>query len=113
MAPASMPPTTEAREVFRSLGYTISDGGTTFVAERKWRRVHVVPLGAEDAREPERVLTDGGEDGARLRCYVTWKRAAPDLREFLLGLKPPYDWAVIGVDREGDFEVMQGAPNTP
>lgn len=112
MAPPSMPPTTEAREVFRELGYVVPDGGTEFVAERKWRRVLVTPLGTADARDPEPTLTDGG-DPPRLRCFVTWRPVAPDLREQLVAIKPPYDWAVIGVEGDGEFEVMRGAPGSP
>ena len=48
MAPASIPPTTEARDVFRELGYTVSEDGREFVAERKWRRVLVTVLCLDD-----------------------------------------------------------------
>lgn len=112
MAPVSMPPTTEARDVFRELGYSVREDGTEFVAERKWRRVLVTPIRAEDATDPEPYLADGGET-PRLRCFVTWKRSANELREHLLGLKPPFDWAVIGVGDDGDFDVMQGRPGSP
>ncbi|QHS17563.1 DUF7116 family protein [Halopenitus persicus] len=112
MAPVSMPPTTEARAVFRELGYTVDGDGSEFVAERKWRRVLVTPVCADDATDPEPYLADGGET-PRLRCFVTWRRAATDLRDHLLRLKPPFDWAVIGVDDEGEFDVMQGRPGSP
>lgn len=112
MAPVTIPPTTEARDVFRELGYTLSDESPEFVAERKWKRVLVTPIGADDATDPEPYLADGG-DTPRLRCFVTWKTAADDLRKHLLELKPPFDWAVIGVTNDGDFDVMQGAPGSP
>ena len=111
MAPASTPPTAEARDVFRELGYTVSEGGREFVAERKWRRVLVTTLCLDDDLDP--YLTDGGET-PRLRCFVTWRESAGDLRHRLVSLKPPYDWAVIGIDADGeDFAVMEGAPGSP
>lgn len=112
MAPGTIPPTTEARDVFRELGYSVSEQGTDFVAERKWRSVLVTPIGADDAQDPEPYLADGGSP-PKLRCFVTWKRSAADLRKHLLDLKPPFDWAIIGVDGDGDFAVMQGAPGSP
>ncbi|WP_066413219.1 DUF7116 family protein [Halorubrum aethiopicum] len=112
MATASIPPTTEARDVFRELGYSVSEGGREFVAERKWRRVLVTALCMEDD-DLGPYLTDGGET-PRLRCFVTWRTNADDLQERLTSLKPPYDWAVIGVDPDGDdFSVMEGAPGSP
>jgi len=112
MATASIPPTTEARDVFRELGYTVSEGGREFVAERKWRRVLVTVLCLEtDDIEP--YLADGG-DAPRLRCFVTWRERAGDLRDSLVSRKPPYDWAVIGIEADGeDFAVMEGAPGSP
>ena len=112
MATASIPPTTEARDVFRELGYTVSDGGREFVAERKWRRVLVTALCMKtDDLDP--YLAAGGET-PRLRCFVTWHDNAGDLRDRLTDLKPPYDWAVIGVERDGEeFAVMEGAPGSP
>ena len=112
MAPASIPPTTEARDVFRELGYTVSEGGREFVAERKWRRVLVTVLCMEDD-DLDPYLTDGG-DTPRLRCFVTWRENAADLRDQLTSKKPPYDWAVIGIEDGGeDFAVMEGAPGSP
>lgn len=112
MAPGTTPPTTEARAVFRELGYTVSEEGADFVAERKWRQVLVTPLGADDATDPEPYLADGGSP-PQLRCFVTWRDSAADLREHLLDLKPPFDWAVIGVEDGDEFSVMQGAPGSP
>ncbi|SDF67699.1 hypothetical protein SAMN04488067_1075 [Halorubrum xinjiangense] len=112
MATASIPPTTEARDVFRELGYTVSEDGREFVAERKWRRVFVTVLCMDDD-ELDPYLADGG-DPARLRCFVTWRDRAAALQERLVDAKPPYDWAVIGIDRDGeDFAVMEGAPGSP
>ncbi len=112
MATASIPPTTEARDVFRELGYTVSEGGREFVAERKWRRVLVTVLCMEND-DVDPYLADGG-DAPRLRCFVTWRERAGDLRDQLVSTKPPYDWAVIGIDADGeDFTVMEGAPGSP
>jgi len=112
MAPASTPPTTEARDVFRELGYTVTDDGREFVAERKWRRVLVTALCMDD-EDLEPYLADGGET-PRLRCFVTWTERAADLQRHLTTVKPPYDWAVIGVETDGtDFSVMEGAPGSP
>ena len=111
MATASIPPTAEARDVFRELGYAVPEGGREFVAERKWRRVLVTVLSADDDLDP--YPADGG-DAPRLRCFVTWRDDAAALQERLVSLKPPYDWAVIGVDSGGeDFAVMEGAPGSP
>jgi len=59
MATASIPPTAEARDVFRELGYAVPEGGREFVAERKWRRVLVTVLSADDDLDP--YLADGGD----------------------------------------------------
>ncbi len=107
-----MPPTSEARDVFRRLGYTVPDSGAEFVAERKWRRVLVTPMCADDAAEPEPVLADGGKT-PQLRCFVAWRDTAESLRSHLTEIKPPYDWAVIGVDADGEFDVMQGVAGSP
>lgn len=111
MATLSMPPTEEARTVFQRLGYTIDDGGTEFVAERKWRRVLVTPISAEYATDPRELLKDEDPEGyPRLRCFVTWKQSADDLLEYLRTKRPPYDWAIIEVDESEEFEVVH--PNS-
>ena len=97
--------------MFRELGYTVTDDGREFVAERKWRRVLVTTISADGIEDLGSYLADGGAT-PRLRCFVTWDAAASELREQLVSLKPPYDWAVIGVDGE-DFTVMEGAPGSP
>jgi len=112
MATASIPPTAEARDVFRELGYTVSEGGQEFVAERKWRRVLVTVLCLDDD-DLDPYLVDGS-DTPRLRCFVTWRDRAGDLRDRLTATKPPYDWAVIGIEADGEeFAVMEGAPGSP
>ncbi|MEA1931698.1 DUF7116 family protein [Halohasta litorea] len=108
MAPVTIPPTEEARTVFRRLGYAISEEDSEFVAERKWRRVRVTPLCADDAKKPESVLGEESDEGLRLRCFVTWMQCTGELREYLRSVKPPYDWAIIGVEEDDDeaFEVV-------
>ena len=107
MAPVTIPPTEAARTVFRRLGYAISDEGNEFVAERKWRRVRVTPLCVDDATDPASAL-EGDDDGFRLRCFVTWMECTGELREYLRSAKPPYDWAIIGIEDDDDetFEVV-------
>lgn len=105
MASVTIPPAEEARTVFRRLGYAIEDHGSEFTAERKWRRVQVTPLCADDANAPERVLENESEPAARLRCFVTWMPCTDALREYLRSAKPPYDWAIIGVE-DDEFEVV-------
>ncbi|MCL9816194.1 DUF7116 family protein [Natronocalculus amylovorans] len=107
MATVTMPPSEEARTVFKRLGYAIDEEEMQFIAERKWRRVLVTPMCESDVESPERLLE--GEDTTdypRLRCFVTWKQSAETLLTYLRSAKPPYDWAIIGVDRDGDFEVV-------
>ncbi len=108
MAPVTIPPTEEARTVFRRLGYAIDEMGSEFVAERKWRRVRVTPLCADDATEPEPVLGSESTEGPGLRCFVTWMQCTGALREYLQTTKPPYDWAIIGIEEDDEeaFEVV-------
>lgn len=103
-----MPPTEEAKEVFRRLGYAVSGEGTELRADRKWRTVRVTALCADDAAAPDRAMTDGGSGEAddRLRCFVTWMECTQELFDYLDGLRPGYEWAVIGVDDSGEFEVV-------
>jgi hypothetical protein len=104
-----MPPVEEARDVFRGLGYTVSGSGTELTAERKWRTVRVTAMTAEEAIECRRPFTDGGADtaapGDDLRCFVTWHEYTGELRSRLEGRTTPFEWAVVGVDDAGDYEV--------
>ena len=96
MGTVNTTPSKEAREIFTDLGYTVSGTGTELRAERKWRVVHVTA--ADESIE----LPDSGD----LRCFVARKNAAAELRERLLDAKPDYDWAVIGIDGSGEYEVL-------
>lgn len=94
--------------MFRELGYVVSGDGAEFVAERKWRTVRVRTVCAADAERPGDVVTDAVDD-TDLHCYVTWTELTADLRDRLRALSPPGDWAVIGVDGEGNHEVLVDA----
>ncbi|XVH31819.1 DUF7116 family protein [Haloferacaceae archaeon DSL9] len=106
MATVTMPPTEEARDVFRRLGYVIADDGAEFVAERKWRRVQVTPLCANDAASPGGVLSEADDRNLRLRCFVTWKECTTELLDYLRSARPPYDWAIIGIGDGDEFDVV-------
>ena len=92
-------PSEEARSIFRDLGYTVSETDDELRAERKWRVVRVM------AANESTPLPDSGD----LRCFVAWEEAAEDLRNRLLDATPDYDWAVIGVDDAGEYEVLHPA----
>ncbi|WP_276301237.1 DUF7116 family protein [Halorussus lipolyticus] len=101
MATVSTPPIEQARTIFDDLGYSVSGDGDEFRAERKWRVVRVT------------ALTDSDEtpDDGELRCFVTWKEYASDLRARLRRTDPEYEWAIIGVRDCGDYEVLRAPPS--
>jgi len=107
MAPVTMPPVEEAKSVFSRLGYDVSEDGTRLRAERKWRTVDVVALDGESALGPSPVADGGVETESTLRCFVTWKDYAGDLRSQLERVNPTYDWAVIGVDADAEYDVIR------
>lgn len=84
-----------AQSIFADLGYTVTDRGSEYLAERKWRIVHVTP--AEEIDE----TPDSGE----YRCFVTWSENVGDLERRLEAADPDYEWAIMGVDEDGDYEV--------
>jgi len=96
MGAVTTPPAEAARSIFTDLGYTVSGSGPEFSAERKWRVVEVTA--ADESTE----LPESGD----LRCFVAREDTAQDLCGRLLATKPDYDWAVIGVDSTGDYEVL-------
>jgi len=87
----------QAQSIFADLGYTVTGCGEEFRAERKWRVVHVTP--AEDIDQPP----ESGE----YRCFVTWSDDVPRLERRLARSDPDYEWAIIGVDDDGDYEVAR------
>jgi len=100
MATVNTPPTEEARSIFDELGYSVSGDGTEFRAIRDWKEVHVSAAG-DDARTP---------DSGTYRCFVTWAENAPLLERRLRRLNPSYEWAVIGVADDGEYEVARAPP---
>jgi hypothetical protein len=107
MSGASGPPVSAATELFRGLGYTVSESGREFVARRKWRTVEVTVL--DDATKPPApALADGGRstDETALRCYVTSRTAASDLYDRLASLGLACDWAVVGMDDPDTYDVL-------
>lgn len=85
---------TRARSIFADLGYSVSRDGDELRAERKWRVVRVT------LSEPEEVPT-GGE----FRCFVTRSEAARRTYHRVSAADPDYEWAVVAVADDGDYEV--------
>lgn len=84
-----------AESIFADLGYTVSRTEGELLAERKWRLVHVTPS------SPETVPTAG-----EFRCFVTPSEDAPSACRRVAAAEPGYEWAVIGVDDDGGYEVF-------
>jgi hypothetical protein len=85
----------QARSIFDDLGYTVSSRGAELLAERKWRVVRVTTVEAED-RPPE---------SGDYRCFVAWSEDVGEVERRLEREDPDYEWAVIGIDEDGDYEV--------
>lgn len=100
MGPVNIPPVEQARSIFSELGYTVSGDGTEFRAEREWKVVHVTAT----ADENEGSIPD--LDTGSLRCFVTYRDAAESLVRRLSDLKPDYEWAVISVTDDADYDVL-------
>ncbi|QSG06555.1 DUF7116 family protein [Halapricum desulfuricans] len=86
---------TQAKSIFDDLGYTVSHEGGEITAERKWRVVHVTPM-----PEPDDAPTSG-----RFRCFVTREGNCRELERRLQRQQLEYDWAIMGIDETGDYEV--------
>ncbi|MGB9987700.1 DUF7116 family protein [Salarchaeum japonicum] len=91
------PPSEEAKSIFADLGYSVAGDGATFTAARDWKEVEVLAV-TDDVDTPS---------GDRMRCFVTWKDYVPDLGELLDRAAPDYDYAVIGVEEDGEYEVAR------
>ncbi len=87
----------QAESIFDDLGYTVSRHDTELLAERKWRVVHVTLAD----REPDEVPSSGN-----FRCFVTRADDATSTYRRVARADPAYEWAVIGVDDDGDYEVV-------
>lgn len=94
MRDATTPLNETARSIFTDLGYTVTEDGPELLAERKWRTVRVTTDDPDDAPEH-----------GSLRCFVADEERAHDVCQTLLDTKPDYDWAVLGVDNTGEYEV--------
>jgi len=86
-----------AQSIFTDLGYTVSGDGAELRATRKWRVVQVTPM--PEPRDPP----TAGE----LRCFVTWADDVPAIERRLEDADPDYEWAIIAVRGDGDYEVTQ------
>ena len=85
----------QAESIFDDLGYSVSQRDTELLAERKWRVVHVT------VSYPETVPSDGD-----FRCFVTRSEKAASACRRVEMADPDYEWAVIGVDDDGEYEVV-------
>lgn len=124
MARVTTAPVEQARSIFTDLGYTVSDDSddgypseepahdltttetpdtgaeSEFRATREWKEVRVTAV-AESAATPR---------SGTLRCFVTWREHAPALRKQLTEADPEYEWAVLGVAENGEYEVTRAPP---
>jgi hypothetical protein len=85
----------KAQSIFSDLGYDITSNGSGFRATRKWRAVEVTPM--PEPREPP----TAGE----LRCFVTWTDSVSAVERRLQQADPDYEWAIVGVADDGDYDV--------
>ena len=86
----------QAESIFDDLGYTVSRHDTELLAERKWRIVHVT------LSYPDTIPSDGD-----FRCFVTRSEEATSTCRRVEMADPDYEWAVIGVDDDGEYEVFE------
>jgi len=91
------PPSDEAKSIFADLGYSVSGDGTTFTAARDWKEIEVLAV-TNDVDTP---------NGDRMRCFVTWSDCVHDLGAALDSAAPDYEYAVIGVEEDGEYEVAR------
>jgi hypothetical protein len=99
MAAVSTPLAEHASSIFTELGYSVSRTDNELRAERKWRVVHVT------LSEPTTIPTEG-----QLRCFVTAPDSATKTYRRVSMADPEYDWAVIAVEEDGDYEVYRPSP---
>jgi len=96
MAAVTTPLAEHASSIFADLGYTVSRTDDELRAERKWRVVHVT------LSEPATIPTEG-----QLRCFVTDSESATTTYRRVAVEDPEYDWAVIAVEDDDDYEVYR------
>jgi len=87
----------QARSIFDDIGYTVSRTENGLRAAHKWREVGVTVL------EEDTSLPESGE----MHCFVTHAPRAPALGDRLSRMDVSYDWAVIGVREDGDYDVIR------
>ena len=95
MATVTTPLAEKAEAIFTDLGYVVERDGRELRAQRKWRIVNVTP--ADEPVTPR----ESGE----FHCLVTWQEQATAVRERLQRRDPDYEWAVIGIEENGEYEV--------
>ncbi|MFB6079282.1 MAG: hypothetical protein ABEJ80_09935 [Halarchaeum sp.] len=101
MVPSATPPADEAREIFTDLGYEVTaTEGNAFRAERAWKQVDVLAVTDDVATA----------DGDRMRCFVTWDDHVDRLERALDAEDHAYEWAVIGVSDDGEYQVARAPP---
>ncbi len=88
----------QARSIFAELGYAVTESGSELRAEHELRTVRVTPYHPES-------LPESGD----YRCFVTDDRRADELRRRLVSADPPYEWAVLTVDDDGNHSVVATA----
>ncbi|MFC4407527.1 DUF7116 family protein [Haloarchaeobius iranensis] len=93
----------EAESIFSRLGYTVTTDGDEVRAERDWKVVHVTAT--EELHNPPESASPGA-----YRCFVTRREHADAVRRRVRKADPEYEWAVIGVDDEADYEVERAPP---
>ncbi|PSQ03806.1 hypothetical protein BRC92_06035 [Halobacteriales archaeon QS_4_69_31] len=102
MRAVTKPRDEQARSIFADLGYDVTARGSELLAERKWRVVHVTTF------EPD----DDTPESGKYRCFVTWEEDVEAVERRLSREDPEYEWAVIGVVEDGDYEVVRAPEAT-
>ena len=104
MGSVTTPPVEQARSIFADLGYTITTQGssTEFRAERDWKVVKVTPVSSPEEAPP-------GEPG-EYRCFVTHQPEETRLRRYLQAVDPEYEWAIIAIGDESEYDVVRAPP---
>jgi hypothetical protein len=87
----------QAQSIFDDIGYTVSRTDDGLRAARKWREVGVTVL------DDDLTLPESGE----MHCFVTQASRAPAVRNRLERMDVSYDWAVLGVREDGDYDVIR------
>ncbi len=100
MGAASTPTVERAKSIFTNLGYTVSGDGPEFLAEREWKVVRVT---ATPEEPPE-------ADPNELHCFVTDREHGSQFDRRMQRADPDYEWAVIAVDENDEYDVIRAPP---